>query len=119
MPKPSRPQKGEDIYRAAINGMAELIVLQQAQRAPVYGRELTKMFDDLGYDISPGKLYPLLRSLETQGLLRSRSQIVSGRLRKYYRITRLGESCLSGVRQALAEAVGKIVLEEGACQRAC
>ena len=41
-------------------------------------------------EISESSLYPVLRRLESQGLLETYSMEYSGRLRKYYRITARG-----------------------------
>src|SRR2546421_7256308 len=58
------------ICRSFLQGMVELFVLQRAGKGPVYGGSLSKALHGLGYDISPGSLYPLLHSLENRRLLR-------------------------------------------------
>jgi DNA-binding PadR family transcriptional regulator len=47
-----------------------------------------------GYHLSPGTLYPMLHNLEAKGLLSSSKAVVSGKVRKYYRATELGEKVL-------------------------
>jgi DNA-binding PadR family transcriptional regulator len=91
--------------------MAELFVLQQAGKGPVYGVSLNKALRNLGYDISPGSLYPLLHSLERKRLLRCRIDEVGGRVRKYYELTDEGRSCLTEVRQDLAGLVEEIIFD--------
>jgi len=47
-----------------------------------------------GYNISPGTLYPILHNLESDGLLISSKKNINGKIRKYYCITKIGESIL-------------------------
>jgi len=77
----------DQICRSFLQGIVELFVLQRAGKGPVYGVFLSKALHTLGYDISPGSLYPLLHSLERQKLLRCRMHEVGGRVRKYYELT--------------------------------
>jgi PadR family transcriptional regulator PadR len=63
-----------------------------------YGYSLKKSLAGQGLEIDEGTLYPLLRRLEQQGLLRSRWRVEDGRPRRYYRTSPHGES----VRRALA-----------------
>ena len=47
-----------------------------------------------GYRLSPGTLYPVLHTLEKEGLLASESRVVDGKMRKYYSLTVNGHSAL-------------------------
>jgi DNA-binding PadR family transcriptional regulator len=67
-----------------------------------YGYALREDLRDRGLDVPEGTLYPLLRRLESQGLLESRWQMGEGRPRRYYRRSALGNSTLK-----------KLVLEWG------
>ena len=49
-----------------------------------------------GYKISPGALYPTLHKMEAEGLIRSRSEVVDGRMRRAYVVTANGRRTLSG-----------------------
>ncbi len=95
--------------------MVELFVLQQAGQGPVYGGLLSKTLRNLGYDISPGSLYPLLHALAEKKLLRSHLREVSGRVRKYYELTEVGRSCLTEVRQNLAGLVEEVIFNRKPC----
>jgi PadR family transcriptional regulator len=99
------------ICRSFLQGMVELFVLQRAEKGPVYGVSLHKALHNLGYDISPGSLYPLLHWLEKKRLLRCRIHEVGGRIRKYYELTKEGRSCLTEVRQDLAGLVEEIIFD--------
>ena len=101
----------DQICRSFLQGIVELFVLQRAGKGLVYGVSLSKALHTLGYDISPGSLYPLLHSLERKRLLRCRMHEVGGRVRKYYELTDEGHSCLAEVRQDLAGLVEEIIFD--------
>ena len=56
-----------------------------------YGYSLKKLLADKGLEIDEGTLYPLLRRLESQGLLKSAWRVEEGRPRRYYRVNARGE----------------------------
>ena len=80
-------------------GCLTLAVLAQL-RAEHYGYTLRKALADLGLDIDEGTLYPLLRRLETQGLLTSEWREEGGRNKRFYRLSADGRQML---KQLLAE----------------
>ena len=73
--------------------MVVLATLSQL-RAPRYGYELRQALADQGMPIEEGTLYPLLRRLETQGLLQSEWKTESGSPRRYYALTGDGRKLL-------------------------
>src|SRR5450432_3112377 len=78
-----------------------LIVAVLAQlRHEHYGYTLRKALADEGLAIEESTLYPLLRRLETQGLLKSEWREEDKRNKRFYRITPLGTQVLE---QLLAE----------------
>jgi PadR family transcriptional regulator PadR len=93
-------------------GMVKLIVLHQANLGPVYGGRLSKYFRSLGYEISPGSLYPLLHSLEKANFLHCRIRIFKGRARKYYALTPEVQECLAALRQELGGIVREVILSD-------
>jgi PadR family transcriptional regulator PadR len=100
----------QQIHRDFIQGMVKIFILHQASLGPVYGNKLGKALRSLGYQISPGSLYPLLHTLEKSGLLHSRIRVFKGRLRRYYELTEQGHLCLSGLREDLGELVETVIL---------
>ncbi len=70
-------------------GVLVLAVLSRLDREE-YGYSLKKALSDAGLEIDEGTLYPLLRRLESQGLLASEWRVVEGRPRRYYRLSSLG-----------------------------
>ena len=78
-----------------------LIVAVLAQlRCEQYGYTLRKALADDGLAIDEGTLYPLLRRLETQGLLVSQWREEDKRNKRFYRLSAEGELIL---KQLLAE----------------
>jgi PadR family transcriptional regulator PadR len=82
-------------------GTASLILLSVLSRskAPMYGYQIARMLEESGPEIpmmKQGTLYPVLRSLEDNGLLESTVEpSVSGPPRRYYKITADGQSALA------------------------
>jgi len=64
-------------------------------RSEQYGYTLRKALADRGLDIEEGTLYPLLRRLETQGLLLSEWREAEKRNKRFYRLSPLGEEILA------------------------
>jgi DNA-binding PadR family transcriptional regulator len=98
------------IHRDFIQGMVKIFMLHQASLGPIYGNKMSKALQSLGYQISPGSLYPLLHTLEKSGLFHSRIRVFKGRLRRYYVLTEQGHLCLSELRQDLGELVETVIL---------
>lgn len=55
-----------------------------------YGYSLRKAIADKGLDIDEGTLYPLIRRLETHGLLNSEWRTEDNRQRRFYQLSPLG-----------------------------
>ena len=72
-----------------------LVVAVLAQlRAEHYGYTLRKALAELGLEIDEGTLYPLLRRLETQGLLSSEWREEGGRKKRFYKLSPDGRQIL-------------------------
>jgi PadR family transcriptional regulator len=80
-------------------GCLVLAVLAEL-RTEQYGYTLRKALSENGMDIDEGTLYPLLRRLESQGLLVSEWREEDKRNKRFYRISRDGKTVL---KQLLAE----------------
>ena len=63
-------------------------------RSEQYGYTLRKALSDRGMEIEEGTLYPLLRRLETQGLLLSEWREADKRNKRFYRLSALGAEVL-------------------------
>ena len=78
-------------------GTLVLGVLSQLDAAK-YGYSLLSDLKEQGLEIDQGTLYPLLRRLETDGLLESEWNVEGSRPRRYYRISPLGEELLAALK---------------------
>ena len=70
-------------------GTLVLSVLLNSSK-PCYGYSLVTKLKDSGVDIEQNTLYPLLRRLESQGLMESSWDTSESRPRKYYKISKDG-----------------------------
>jgi PadR family transcriptional regulator, regulatory protein PadR len=71
-------------------GSIIISVLSQLNE-PQYGYSLVILLEEKGFKIDPGTLYPLLRRLEKQELLKSLWDTDGKKPRKYYQMTDLGK----------------------------
>jgi PadR family transcriptional regulator, regulatory protein PadR len=90
MARTLREAPAEGLSQEFRRGALALAVLS-ALREEEYGYSLKHALAERGLDIDEGTLYPLLRRLEGQGLLKSRWRVEEGRPRRYYQISARGE----------------------------
>jgi DNA-binding PadR family transcriptional regulator len=96
-------------------GVLVLAVLSQLRDAE-YGYSLRQALAARDMPIEEGTLYPLLRRLESQGLLASEWRIEDGPPRRYYRLSPDGERLyrvLSASWRALVATMDKLLDEGG------
>ena len=76
-------------------GVIAIAVLSQLSKEE-YGYSLLNALSDLGLEVDQSTLYPLLRRLESQGLLQSEWRIADeARPRRYYVISTQGREVLA------------------------
>lgn len=81
-----------DLRRA---GLLPLLVLHFASQEPAYGNQLIERIARLtsgALAVNPNTMYPLLRSLESQGLIAGEWEHPERRSRRFYRVTAEGEA---------------------------
>ena len=96
-------------------GVVVLATLSQL-RVPRYAYALRQALADQGMPIEEGTLYPLLRRLETQGLLASEWKIEDGPPRRYYVLNADGVALLGQLIaswRGMNDAMGRLLNEEG------
>jgi len=96
------------ILRKFFNGFIQIHILHHALKEPIYGVWMMDELREHGYDISPGTLYPLLHSMQKNGLLEMAEKNVEGKIRKYYTTTSLGEVVLKEARAKAYEMFKEI-----------
>ncbi len=79
-------------------GVLILAVLSQLQ-VETHGYALISTLAEHGFLIDQGTLYPLLRRLESQGLLQSQWNTEGARPRRYYVLTAAGATVLQTLHQ--------------------
>lgn len=93
----AQSKKFQKELNAGTSSLVLLSVLSRS-RKPMYGYQIAKMLEESGPAIpmmKQGTLYPVLRSLEENGLLESTVEpSVSGPPRRYYAITDDGRKSL-------------------------
>jgi len=85
-------------------GVIVLGVLSQLDEER-YGYALINRLKEKGLEVDQGTLYPLLRRLESQGLLKSNWRIETDRPRRYYVLSPKGRELLPRLRTEWAEIV--------------
>jgi PadR family transcriptional regulator PadR len=79
-----------DVRRA---GLLPLLVLHYISRQPSYGNQLIDNIAELtggALAVNPNTMYPLLRSLESKGMVAGEWEHPERRTRRFYRITPAG-----------------------------
>jgi PadR family transcriptional regulator PadR len=112
------PESFENLRLELRRGCLVVAVLA-ALREEQYGYTLRKALAEHGMDIDEGTLYPLLRRLESQGLLASEWREQDKRNKRFYRLSHDGELILKqlvtewrGMDQALNGILNGILKED-------
>ena len=97
-----------DLRRA---GLLPLLVLHFAAHEPQYGNQLIERISELtggALTVNPNTMYPLLRSLESQGLVEGEWEHPERRSRRFYLTTSTGADELARLRGELAPRLDRI-----------
>ena len=97
-----------DLRRA---GLLPLLVLHFSARAPAYGNQLIERIEALtggALHVNPNTMYPLLRSLEAQGLVAGEWEHPERRSRRFYRATDAGREELRRLTGELGPRLDRI-----------
>ena len=91
-----------EMYENTLNelrrGVIVLAVFSQLTEEQ-YGYSLLKLLSEQGLELDQGTLYPLLRRLESQGLLSSDWNTEGSRPRRYYVISPEGQDLLPRLKE--------------------
>jgi PadR family transcriptional regulator PadR len=86
--------RGEHLSLELRRGAIVIATLSQLGE-PLYGYSLRERLAEQGLEVKEGTLYPLLRRLESQGILESDWEVGEGRPRRYYRLSGRGTQVLA------------------------
>lgn len=101
----------EDLFeklRVELRRGSLILAVLGALRVERYGYTLRQSLEDAGLPIEESALYPLLRRLETQGLLTSEWREEAKRNKRFYRLSSDGEAILAqllGEWNAISESI--------------
>ena len=92
----TRPEASEvfENLRLELRRGCLILAVLAALRSEQYGYTLRKVLAEHGMEIDEGTLYPLLRRLESQGLLTSQWREEDKRKKRFYRLSPEGKQIL-------------------------
>lgn len=83
-----------------LDGVPELLILRLLAAREMYGYQLVSEIQrrsDGALEFGEGCIYPVLHRLLGQGMLSERAEEVSGRARRYYRLSTKGQKRLTAL----------------------
>jgi DNA-binding PadR family transcriptional regulator len=95
--------------REFLRGAVRLHILHHAAFGDIHGAWMSEELAQHGYRISPGSLYPKLHQMEAEGLLSSRTEVIGGRSRRSYSITKSGRRVLEETTLQLRELASEVL----------
>ena len=108
-------EKFESEINRGISTLCILAIIDKAENGEIHGYAILKNLEEETNEmlvIEEGNLYPLLRKLEDNGILKSERKVVENRMRKVYSITERGDKIynhLSGFYGKLTEAISPLL----------
>lgn len=96
-------------HQDLLSGLVRLHVLHHAAEGDLYGLWMIEELARHGYKLSPGTLYPMLRSMEKKGYLVSKEKRVGRTARRVYRATPLGRKALKIANEKVRELLGETI----------
>ncbi len=79
-----------------LKGTLQTIILKiLADRGKMYGYEITQRVKELSENtilLTEGALYPTLHKMEAEGFLKTETETIGKRIRKYYSLTPVGKN---------------------------
>lgn len=86
------------IDRSLVSGSTTMLLLKLLSEKDMYGYEMIETLRERSqnvFELKAGTLYPLLHGMEEKKYLTVYEKEVSGKVRKYYHITKCGRKILS------------------------
>jgi DNA-binding PadR family transcriptional regulator len=107
-----------DPFRDTFLGFVRVHQLHHAARAPLFGIEMIEELRRHGDALSPVTLYPILHALEAEGFLRSETQAIDGKVRRYCRSTPAGRRALDRLKVEIRQLVNEVLEDDGLAEPA-
>lgn len=99
----------DELLRHFYGGFVRLHILYHAAKETICGVEMIEELKRHGYKLSPGTLYPILHHLEANGYLTAEDEIVRGKRRKNYQITKKGRKLMDEAKAKLRELFAEVI----------
>lgn len=99
------------VVRDVFLAFVRVHILHHAANERIFGLEMIEELRRHGYELSPGTLYPILHAMEESDLLRSKQEVVGGKVRKYYTATVRGRRTLKAVQAKITELVDEVIAD--------
>ena len=103
------------INKELLKGSTTMLVLDLLKNQNMYGYEMIKKLKEKSenvFELKEGTLYPILHSLEEEGLISSYWDDTTGKKRKYYAITIKGKKSLKEKNEEwkiFSESVNRVI----------
>ena len=102
--------------KGLLTGSTTMLVLKLLEEKDMYGYQMIEELSERSneaFNLKAGTLYPILHGLENEGMVSSYDDNAgSGRVRKYYQLTRKGRGLLNDKEaewKAYSKAVNKVL----------
>jgi PadR family transcriptional regulator PadR len=103
---------GGELRRRDVFSLLVLHLIDHSESGTSYGNQLIEQIETLTLGVvslNPNTIYPLLRDLETRGLVKGEWEHPEKRSRRLYRITKSGKAEYERLREALEPFLDSIV----------
>ncbi|MDD2375611.1 MAG: PadR family transcriptional regulator [Eubacteriales bacterium] len=84
----------DNIQKRLFQGFVCPLILKMSADEGLFGTLILDELEQIGYRLSPGTLYPILRQMQQEGLLDSYEGSSAGKPRRYYTLTDKGRESL-------------------------
>jgi len=97
----------KEIVQRITRNLLDIQILRLLNAEPMWGYKIKKEVETkFGVRLRHGALYPLLKSMEQKGLIKSKRQQQGGRTRKVYAMTEKGREYIEAYDIVLKEQLG-------------
>lgn len=103
------------ISKELLKGSTKMLILEMVKDENMYGYQMIKKLKEKSnnvFEFKEGTLYPILHSLEEEGLILSYWDDTTGKKRKYYAITTKGKKSLKEKNEEwkiFSESVNRVI----------
>ncbi len=107
------------VDKSLVSGSTSMLILRLLAEKDMYGYEMIDTLREKSqnvFELRAGTLYPLLHSMEEKGYLESYEQEASGKVRKYYHLTKSGKKQLKAKSEEWKEYSRAVVNVMGAME---